>query len=115
MIKKWRKPESGRSSRNSWMRSPGDDDRTPPELRPGSNSGHPTYSDSSRRNSSRTRHLPGTLPGHTVSLKLVPSPNSWYFDVYKRLNFQKIFFVRLGQKIAAMLIAALLGKIIVRV
>lgn len=65
MIKKYRKPESGRSSRNSWMRSPGDDDRTPPELRPGSNSGHPTYSDSSRRNSSRTRHLPGTLPGHT--------------------------------------------------
>merc|ERR1719415_52987 len=65
MIKKCRKPESGRSSPNSWMRSPGDDDRTPPELRPGSNSGHPTYSDSSRRNSSRTRHLPGTLPGHS--------------------------------------------------
>jgi len=52
--------DSGRSSRNSWMRSPGDDeDRTPPELRPGSNCGG-----SSRRNSGRTRHIPGTLPGH---------------------------------------------------
>jgi len=50
--------DSGRSSRNSWMRSPGDEDRTPPELRPGSNcSGQ-------RRNSNRTRHIPGTLPGH---------------------------------------------------
>ena len=55
---------SGMSSRNSWMRSPGDDERTPPELRPGSHSGHPSYS----RNSSRTtRHVPGTLPGHSVS------------------------------------------------
>lgn len=53
--------DSGRSSRNSWMKSPGDDeDRTPPELRPGSNCGG-----SSRRSSSgRTRHIPGTLPGH---------------------------------------------------
>lgn len=41
------------SSRNSWMRSPGDEDRTPPELRPGST-----------RSSGRTRHIPGTLPGH---------------------------------------------------
>jgi len=65
MFKRFAKQESsGRSSRNSWMRSPGDDDRTPPELRPGSHSGHPVYSDSSRRNSGRTRHLPGTLPGH---------------------------------------------------
>lgn len=65
MCKRFAKQESsGRSSRNSWMRSPGDEDRTPPELRPGSHSGHPVYSDSSRRNSGRTRHLPGTLPGH---------------------------------------------------
>lgn len=70
MCKRFAKQESsGRSSRNSWMRSPGDDDRTPPELRPGSHSGHPVYSDSSRRNSGRTRHLPGTLPGHNVSRK----------------------------------------------
>ena len=68
MCKRFAKQESsGRSSRNSWMRSPGDEDRTPPELRPGSHSGHPVYSDSSRRNSGRTRHLPGTLPGHNVS------------------------------------------------
>jgi len=64
MIKRCRhvnSDNSGRSSRNSWMRSPGDEDRTPPELRPGSNcSGH----HSSRRNSARTRHIPGTLPGH---------------------------------------------------
>jgi len=53
--------DSGRSSRNSWMRSPGDDDdRTPPELRPGSNCG----GNSRRSSSSRTRHIPGTLPGH---------------------------------------------------
>jgi len=53
--------DSGRSSRNSWMRSPGDDeDRTPPELRPGSNCG----GSSRRSSSSRTRHIPGTLPGH---------------------------------------------------
>jgi len=54
--------DSGRSSHMSgWMRSPGDDeDRTPPELRPGSNCGG-----SSRRSSSgRTRHIPGNLPGH---------------------------------------------------
>ena len=67
MIKRCRhvnSDNSGRSSRNSWMRSPGDEDRTPPELRPGSNcSGH----HSSRRNSARTRHIPGTLPGHGVS------------------------------------------------
>ena len=49
---------------SGWMRSPGDDeDRTPPELRPGSNCGG-----SSRRSSSgRTRHIPGNLPGHGVS------------------------------------------------
>ena len=45
------------SSRNSWMRSPGDEDRTPPELRPGST-----------RSSGRTRHIPGTLPGHNVRI-----------------------------------------------
>lgn len=50
---------SGRSSRNSWMRTPTDEDRTPPELRPGSN-----CSGGGRRNSGRTRHVPGTLPGH---------------------------------------------------
>ena len=60
---------SGRSSRNSWMRSPGDEDQTPPELRPGSQSGHPGYSNNNRRRSSgRTRHIPGTLPGHSVSV-----------------------------------------------
>ena len=57
---------SGRSSRNSWMRSPGDEDQTPPELRSGSQSGHPGYSNNRRRSSGRTRHIPGTLPGHGV-------------------------------------------------
>ena len=60
---------SGRSSRNSWMRSPGDDDQTPPELRPGSNpnDSRRNSGNNSRRNSTRTRHIPGTLPGHSVS------------------------------------------------
>ena len=92
MIKKCRKPDSsGRSSRNSWMRSPGDDfDRTPPELRPGSNSGHPAYSDSSRRNSSRTRHLPGTLPGHSVSWQFKKSA-IFLTRTEKKENFWKPF------------------------
>lgn len=92
MIKKCRKPDtSGRSSRNSWMRSPGDDfDRTPPELRPGSNSGHPAYSDSSRRNSSRTRHLPGTLPGHSVSWQFKKSA-IFLTRTEKKENFWKLF------------------------
>ena len=62
---------SGRSSRNSWMRSPGDEDHTPPELRPGNNSNESRRGsgNNSRRNSTRTRHIPGTLPGHGVSKK----------------------------------------------
>ena len=56
--------ESNNSTPGNWARSPGDEDRTPPELRPGSN----CSGGRSRRNSSRTRHIPGTLPGHGVSL-----------------------------------------------
>jgi hypothetical protein len=69
LIKRCRRHNSGSglSSRNSWMRSPGHEDQTPPELRPGSNSGHPSYTDNSRRGSNRSRHIPGQLPGHGVS------------------------------------------------
>ena len=64
---------SGRSSRNSWMRSPGDDEHTPPELRPGNNANESRRGsgNNSRRNSTRTRHIPGTLPGHGVSVSFI--------------------------------------------
>lgn len=59
------KPRSGRSG--SRMRSPAEEDRTPPELRPGSN-GQPSYVQpdigNGRRGSARTKHIPSQLPGY---------------------------------------------------